>query len=165
MEVWVPAETESIADDHPFIAKLIMQLEQFFFLLKGPILAIEGRVEVIVVSEWMKCLPFATLLARPAWKTIVEGELFGYEAPFVEPGTLVEGFEGLVLLLGPWTLPTRFFAHFVRLLRKDYTAGKRDWCKGVEWKGRGMLARSLWGWEFDKKAKREAKVYFWLWWG
>lgn len=66
MEVWVPAEAESIADDRPFIAKLIMQLEQFFFLLKGPILAIEGRVEVIVVSEWMKCLPFATLLARPA---------------------------------------------------------------------------------------------------
>jgi hypothetical protein len=65
VRVGVPSEAEAIADDRPFIAQLIMQLEQFFFLLELPILAIETGIEVVVVADSMKCLPLATLLPRP----------------------------------------------------------------------------------------------------
>lgn len=111
MGLEVPADTEALTDDGPFIAKLVMQFEQFFFLGQGPLLTIEGRVKVVVVSEVMKCAPFATLLASPSREAELRVHLLGNEAPLVDPHALVELLESAVFLLSPGALPASLPAH------------------------------------------------------
>jgi hypothetical protein len=88
-----------------------MQFEQFFFLGKDPLFAIEGGVKVVVVSVVMKCAPFATLLARPSAEAELLVHLLSDEAPFVDPRALVKLLEGTVFLLRPGTLPASLPAH------------------------------------------------------
>lgn len=111
MQMEVPADTEPLTDDSPFIAQLIMQFEQFFFLGEGPLLTIECRVNVVIVSAVMKCAPFATLLARPPSEAELLVHLLGYQTPLVDPRALVELLEGAVFLLRPRTLPASLLAH------------------------------------------------------
>ncbi len=54
MEGELPACAQSLTDDCPFIAELVVQFEQFFLLPQSPIFAIKTGIQVVVVSEVMK---------------------------------------------------------------------------------------------------------------
>jgi hypothetical protein len=116
----VPADAQSPTDDGPLIAELVVQLEQLFFLPHRPFLAVEPGIQVVVVSEVVKWLPFATLLARAPFEAEVRVQLLGDEAPLVDPRALVELLEGPVLLLAPWTLPAALPALPAHPQHNDY---------------------------------------------
>lgn len=49
----VPTGAESLADDCPFVAQLIMQKIQFLLFLEGPLVLGEGRIEVVVIAAFL----------------------------------------------------------------------------------------------------------------
>ena len=46
---FVPSGAESLADDCPFVAELIMEEIQLLLFLEGPLIPGERRVEVVVI--------------------------------------------------------------------------------------------------------------------
>lgn len=53
MDEGVPSGAESLADDCPFVAELIMQEIQFLLLLEGPLVLGEGGIQVVVIAAFL----------------------------------------------------------------------------------------------------------------
>jgi hypothetical protein len=75
----------------PVVPAAVVELQEVHLFLGGPLVVLDGTVEVVVVS-------FPALFPTPVHDAILLFEESRYVCPFLDPPDFVKFFEGVVLL-------------------------------------------------------------------